>query len=446
MEHQALDMCGLGDAIGRGELDPVDLVQDYFARIAAHPLSDRIYARLMQDRAIKEANAANERAKLGTRRGRLDGVPISWKDLFDTKDVGTEAGSKLLKGRVPNADAEMVRRGSLAGLIPLGKTHMSELAFSGLGLNPMTETTPCVNDLTAVSGGSSSGAAGSVAFDLAPGAIGSDTGGSVRIPAAWNDVVGFKTTAGRLPLCGVVPLAQSFDTVGVLAKSVRDAAEVFAILDGTPVPDLRNETLQNNALQGTRFLVLDNVVFDDIREAPLAGFNGAVERLKSSGARIERASIPAVEAAMELSAILFTTQAYGAWKELIEANPDLMFPPILERFRAGKNISNADYLAAWSLLEKLRKQYLQATAIYDAVILPAAPILPPNTARLLSDPEYYVQENLLALRNTRVGNLMGLAAITLPTGVASTGIILQTPPNSEHKLLRLAVASEAALA
>ena len=440
-DFKDMSMCDLGRGIGAGDIDPRDLAADFLDRAASHPLSSRIYARMMVDRALAEAEAAALRAQNGVRRGLLDGVPVSWKDLFDTAGVATEAGTALLKDRIPSRDAEMVRRGAQAGLVALGKTHMSELAFSGLGLNPITATPPCVNDMEAVSGGSSSGAAASVAFGLAPGAIGSDTGGSVRIPSAWNDLVGLKTTAGRLSLEGVVPLAAAFDTVGPLVKTVEDAAALFAILDGTSAPDLKGATLK-----GKRLLILDSVVFDDIRDAPLAGFDAAVAKFKDAGAEIHRARVSAVEVAMDLSGILFTVEAYAEWREYIEANPGAMFPRILERFRAGQTFSGVDFVAGWKRLAHLRAEYLKATVGYDAVILPTAPILPPHADRLMTDAEYYVTENLLALRNTRVGNLMGLAALTLPTGVPSCGVILQTPPNTEAQLLRLGAAAEEALA
>jgi Asp-tRNAAsn/Glu-tRNAGln amidotransferase A subunit and related amidases len=441
VEYTEMSMCDLGRAIGAGDVDPRDLAAAFLDMAKAHPLSDRIYARFMEDRAMAEAKASWARARDGVRRGLLDGVPVSWKDLFDTAGVATEAGSALLKDRVPTRDAEVLRRASNAGLVALGKTHMSELAFSGLGLNPVTATTPCVNDPEAVSGGSSSGAAGSVAFGLAPGAIGSDTGGSVRIPSAWNDLVGLKTTAGRIPLDGVVPLASAFDTIGPLVKRVEDAAEVFAILDGSPAPDLKCATLK-----GKRLLVLENVVFDDIRDAPLDAFEATVQKFRDAGAEIIRAEIPVVTDAMELAGILFTTEAYAEWREVIEAAPDLMFPRILERFRSGGAFSGVDYVAGWKKLAGLRADYLKATAGFDAVILPTAPNLPPKADRLMTDAEYYVTENLLTLRNTRVGNLMGLAALTLPTGISSCGVTLQTPPMSEARLLRLGKAAESALA
>ncbi|RPE64855.1 aspartyl-tRNA(Asn)/glutamyl-tRNA(Gln) amidotransferase subunit A [Pacificibacter maritimus] len=434
-------MCELGRAIETEGLDPVDITSAYLDAAESHPNGTRIYARLTKDRALAEAQAASSRAKLGVRRGLLDGVPVSWKDLFDTAGTATEAGSALLKGRVPAHDAEMVCRASSAGLVGLGKTHMSELAFSGLGLNPITATPPCINDAGAVSGGSSSGAAASVAFNVAPGAIGSDTGGSVRIPAAWNDLVGLKTTAARLSLKGTVPLAASFDTVGPLVKSVEDAAHVFAILDGAPVVDLRGAEVK-----GKRFLILESVAFDDIRAEPLAGFQSVVARLQDAGAIIERGTVKSVEQAMELSATLFPAEAYAEWRDEIEANPNAMFKPILERFRAGGAVSAVDFISGWQKLRQYRAEYLAQTAGYDAVILPTAPILPPNVERLLSDNEYYVTENLLALRNTRIGNLMGLTGLTLPTGVPSCGFLIQTAPNTEEKLLRLGSACESVLA
>ena len=214
----------LGNLISIGKLDPVELTELYLNAIKEEPLTERIYSIVTWDRARIEAKESSERMKSGMRKSILDGVPISWKDLFDTAGILTEAGTDLLKGRVPLEDAAVVRNAAEAGLICLGKTHMSELAFSGLGLNPVTESPPCVNDFKAVAGGSSSGAATSVAFNLAVSGIGSDTGGSVRVPSAWNDLVGLKTTAGRLSLRGVVPLSESFDTVGPLCRSVLDAS------------------------------------------------------------------------------------------------------------------------------------------------------------------------------------------------------------------------------
>ena len=430
----------LGRGIAAGQIDPVTLCQTYLDAIDAHPLRDRIYARVTHDRALAEARAASARAKSGHRLSPLDGVPISWKDLFDTAGVATEAGSKLLNGRVPDADATVLTNATAAGLVCLGKTHMSELAFSGLGYNPSTATPPCVNDADAVAGGSSSGAAASVAFGLAAAGIGSDTGGSVRIPAAWNDLVGLKTTSGRLTLEGVVPLALKFDTIGPLCRSVEDAGLLLAALEGSPAADLQHATLD-----GRRFAVLRTVAMDDVDSQPAAAFQSALERMQNAGASIENIEIPEVDDAMPLSGCVYTSEAYGLWRDVIEANPDAMFSEILARFQLGKAFSGPDYVAAWAKLEVARMGYDQAVAGFDAVLLPSAPNLPPNLERLTSDHEYFVSQNLLALRNTRIGNLMGVCSLTLPTGLPSCGLMMMCPPNMEENLLRLGIAVEEAL-
>ncbi|MFU8833830.1 amidase [Roseovarius autotrophicus] len=431
----------LGRGIAAGEIDPEALTDAYLGAIAAHPLRDRIYSAVTENRARAEAAAAAARATAGQRRGPLDGVPISWKDLFDSAGVATEAGSALLRGRVPARDAEVLRNATAAGLVCLGKTHMSELAFSGLGLNPITATPPCVNDADAVPGGSSSGAAASVAFGLAACGIGSDTGGSVRIPSAWNDLVGLKTTATRLSLDGVVPLCQKFDTVGPLARSVEDAALMLAALEGGKPADLRGTSIRS-----ARFAVLATVVLDDLRADPEAAFAGAIARLRAAGATVEEIDAPEVAEAMPLSPALFTGEAYGLWRDVIEADPEKMFTPILDRFRGGREISGADYVAAWQKLEHLREQWHARVAGYDAVLMPSAPNLPPDRERLMRDSDYYVTENLLTLRNTRVGNLMGLCAVTLPTGTPSCGIMLCGKPFQEERLLRVAKAVEDTIA
>ncbi|WP_298937331.1 amidase family protein [uncultured Ruegeria sp.] len=432
--------CDLGRGIGMGQIDPVELTETYLSAIDAHPHRDRIYARVTHDRARAEAAAAKERAGLSLRRSLLDGVPISWKDLFDTAGTATEAGSALLKGRVPEADAVVLRNATAMGTVCLGKTHMSELAFSGLGLNPITGTPPCIDDEDAVSGGSSSGAAASVAWGLAACGIGSDTGGSVRIPAAWNNLVGLKTTAGRVSLEGTVPLCLRFDTVGPLARSVEDAAHVLALLEGGTPADLRGATLK-----GRRFADLQNVAMDDLRDMPRKAYDDALRRLQEAGAEIVPLDVPELNEAMGLSGVLYTTEAYGLWRDVIEANPEAMYPEILERFRMGKTYSGPDYVSAWSKLKACRTAWDAATASFDAVLAPTAPILPPNLDRLMSDHEYYVTENLLALRNTRIGNLMGLAALTLPTGTPGCGLMMLGYPGSEEALLRVGSAVESAL-
>jgi aspartyl-tRNA(Asn)/glutamyl-tRNA(Gln) amidotransferase subunit A len=432
----------LGRGIAAGTIDPVALTQTYLAAIDAHPHRDRIFSAVTHDRALAEAEAAATRARMGLRRSALDGVPVSWKDLYDSAGATTEAGSDLLKGRVPDQDALVLEVATSMGSVCLGKTHMSELAFSGLGLNPVKETPPCINDEAAVPGGSSSGAAASVAFGLAAGAIGSDTGGSVRIPSAWNDLVGLKTTAGRISLEGVVPLCLKFDTVGPLARTVEDAALFLGLLEGTQGPDLRNA----DSVKGRRFADLQTIAQDDLDPVVAASYAASLVKLQQAGAEIVPLELPELSDAMALSAILFTTEAYGLWKDVIEASPELMFDEILARFRSGAQFSGPDYVAAWAKLEQVRMAWDQAAAGFDGVLSPSCPILPPNLARLQTEPDYYVQANLLTLRNTRIGNLMGLCALSLPTGTPSCGLQILGQPDCEEALLRVGAGVEAALA
>lgn len=437
---RSMSAADLGREIEARRIDPVELATFFLDTIEAHELGPRIYARLTRDRAMAEAEAARARAESGQRVSPLDGVPISWKDLFDSAGTETEAGSHLLEGRVPDADAVVLRNATAMGLVCLGKTHMSELAFSGLGYNPSTATPPNVNYPRCVPGGSSSGAAASVAFGLAPAAIGSDTGGSVRVPSAWNDLVGLKTTHDRLSLEGVVPLCLRFDTVGPLCRTVEDAGLLLGVLEGRRAPDLNSVSLK-----GVRLGVLTSVAMQDLRQEVEEAFQESVVELLKGGAEVELFEVPEVDEALAFGGTLYTAEAYGLWKDVIEATPDKMYGEILERFRLGAKVSGPDYVANWARLRAIRAIYDAKTAKYDAVIIPTTPILPPDLSRLNTDEDYYKTENLMALRNTRIGNLMGLCGLTLPTGEPSVGIQFMCAPGQEERLLRLGMAAEEVL-
>jgi aspartyl-tRNA(Asn)/glutamyl-tRNA(Gln) amidotransferase subunit A len=349
--------CELGREIGKGRIHPVELTEAFLDAIESHPQASRIYARATPARARGEAMAAAARAKTGLRRGLLDGVPISWKDLFDTAGIATEAGSALLKHRTPTKDAAVLDVATLQGLVCLGKTHMSELAFSGLGLNPVTATPPCLNDDRAVPGGSSSGAAASVAFGLAPAAIGSDTFGSVRIPSAWNDLVGLKTTAGSLPLTGTVPCVSGSTPSAPWPIRSRIAPTCMQHLPARPCRPHWHQPCGN-----ARLAILETVALDDLRDRPAQGFDDAVARLSRAGAKIERIKAPEVTEVLGLAAILSAVEAYGIWRETIEAAPEKMFPRILDRFRSGAQFAATDAVAAWRKLRAIREIWADRVA------------------------------------------------------------------------------------
>ncbi len=430
----------LGRGIAAGKIDPVDLCDVYLAAIDAHPMRDRIYARVTADRARAEARAAAARAKSGRRLSALDGVPVSWKDLFDTAGTATEAGTQLMAGRVPQSDAIVLRNATAAGLVCLGKTHLTEIAFSGLGYNPMTATPPNRHNPDAAAGGSSSGAAASVAFGLAAAGIGTDTGGSVRIPAAWNDLVGFKTTHGWLPTGGVVALCPTFDSVGPLCRTVEDAALLTTIMAGERPADLSRADMS-----GSRLMILDTIAMEDLTDIQRAAFTSAKERLQDAGAEVVHSTFADLPKAFQLAGPLYTADAYAQWRGLLEANPDKMFRLIRDRIRPGKYVAAVDYIAAWSELTCMRAGFAALIADVDAVIMPTTPNMPPMVADLEADDALYVSENLAALRNTRIGNLMGLCAVTLPTGLPSAGIMLCAAGGHDRALMRLAAAAESAL-
>jgi aspartyl-tRNA(Asn)/glutamyl-tRNA(Gln) amidotransferase subunit A len=235
-------------------------------------------------------------------------------------------------------------------------------------------------------------------------------------------------------------LCERFDTIGPHANSVEDCAHLHAALHGAAPVDLAGASLA-----GARLAILETVVLDDLRDRPAQGFDDAVARLSRAGARIERMSAPEVTDVLGLAGILSSVEAYAIWRDTIEASPEKMFPRILDRFRSATQFTGIDYVTAWRRMQAIRAIWADRVAAFDAILLPTAPILPPDANRLLTDDAYYVSENLLALRNTRIGSLMGVCALTLPTSQPSCGISLMAGAGQEARLLRLGAAAEHAL-
>lgn len=430
----------LGAQIEAGQTDPVALAEAAFDRIGKSPFRDRIFARLTRERAISEAQAARERQQAGHRLGPFDGVPVSWKDLFDTAGVATESGSKLLAGRVPEADALALQRATAAGMVCVGKTHLSELAFSGLGINPCTDTAPNIHGDELAPGGSSSGAAASVAFGFVPIGIGSDTGGSVRIPSAWNDLTGFKTTFGLIPNDGVVPLCSGFDTAGPLCLDVSDAWLMTAIMANLPA-----ELPQPKPLSRCQFLVSETLLLDDVATDQKAGFEEAVEALAAAGAQIDRKPVAEFEDILPLGPVLFPYEAWNEWGEAIEAQPELMFEPVRNRFASGRDITRSQYDTAWTQMLTLRETYNARIQEYDAVLAPTVAIPPPEVAPLLNDYELFSATNMMALRNTRFFNMFGSCALSLPTSKPASGLMVAAAGGMDSHLASIGLSIEKVL-
>lgn len=438
----------LGRAIGARTIDPVALAEHYLARIHAADPDHAIYLRTTADRALAEATSARDRAKALSRRGPLDGVPISWKDLFDSAGVVTTAGSALLKDRVPERDATVLARASRAGLVCLGKTNMTEFAFSGLGINPTFGTPANPFDVTTrrVPGGSSSGAAVSVARGLAAAGVGSDTGGSVRIPAAWNGLVGLKTTAGLVPLDGVLPLSPTFDTVGPLTRDAADANALFAVLASRPAADLAGASLE-----GTRLVVPTDHMLDQLGASVGAAFEAAVAALARAGATIFRQTVPEFAEAKALIAehgVLAGIEADAAWRATIARDPSAVFHMVRSRIELGVKASGYDVIKLREGFARLTGQFAVRLAGCDAMIAPTVPDDPPEIATLLADDQAYLRANAMVLHNTVPGNWFGCSALTLPCGGTRlpVGLMLIQRAHHEGQLLRLGAAAERALA
>ena len=439
----------LGEAIGEGAVDPVELAEHFLARIAEHDRAHAIYRIVTAERARAEAYAARERAKAGTRRSVLDGVPISWKDCYDTLGDATAHGSPLLLDNVARRDAALVERAGNAGLVCLGKTTCPDFCFAAIGINPHfgTPQNPFDRTTPRVPGGSSSGAAVSLARELCAAAMGSDTGGSVRIPAAWNGLVGLKTTFGLLSTEGIAPLSPTLDTAGPLSHDVADANALLAMLSAQKPADLAEATLE-----GARLAVAKTLVWDDIEPGIAEVLRTGLERLRQAGALLVEDDVPEfgeAHALLQRHGPYHAAEAYALWGELIEREPSKVYRPIYERMRLGLTMRAIDVERERIGLAEIAKRLHARMRPYDAVLLPTSPISPPPIAALEDGGPAYVEMNNRSLRNTRLGNFLFCCAITLPAGKEDhglpVGLMLMARPFQEGALLRVAKAAEAAL-
>lgn len=450
MSFADMTALALGRAFEEGKADPREVAEDFLERAALNDPDKRIYVRLLERRARAEAEAAAGRAERGLRRHALDGVPLSWKDLFDVANEATAGGSLALKTRIPAHDAEVLARATRAGAVCLGKTTMTEFAFSGLGINPKfgTPANPHDSKIERVPGGSSAGAGVSVARGLAAGAIGTDTGGSVRIPAAWNGLVGLKTTAGRLPLSGTVPLSPSFDTVGPLAKDVQDASALLALLEGKQARPVVPASLDRVTLW-----LPGGIGWSEVEPQIASALDAAIRRLVRAGVKIVEHALPELDEIHALAwnpkASRLVAEAYAQWGQVLRKNEELIYRPVFERVMAGEKLMAGDLLRADLSRREITARYLTATVGVDAVLMPSVAIAPPPIAELEPGGDAYGRANRMALRNTTIGNQLGLTAISLPCGRDDNGLpiglMLQSAPYTEEKLLSLGLAIERAL-
>lgn len=437
----ALGVGELASAYRAGNHDPVEVTEAYLRKIAAHPHGGTVYRVVTAERARRQAAGARRLFEDGIDLGPLQGVPIAIKDLLDMQDEVSAAGSKVLAERPPaDQDAAVVARLDEAGAVFLGRTNMTELAYSGIGINPHYGTPPCALDDARVPGGSSSGSGVAVALRLAAAAVGSDTGGSVRIPAAVNGIVGLKTTDGALPTQGSVPLSFTLDTIGPLARSTDDA---WALLNALC---LRDHTELARPAGSLSLLAPTTLLTEDLEPEVADAFSRALGLLERLGHSVRRDDLPLLAEAPALYRRFGSFASHEAWAlyetELTHRAAEFD-PRVTSRILQHAERPAKDYIRLHLQRDALRERFWSELAGVDALVAPTLPVLPPRIADLADDEEYFRYNNLI-LRNTAPFNVLGSPAVSVPvpgwrsSGGLSVGLMIAARPGEEELVMGLA--------
>jgi aspartyl-tRNA(Asn)/glutamyl-tRNA(Gln) amidotransferase subunit A len=414
---------------------------------AAGDESSRIFTRLYKNQARASARAADRRAQDGKSLGPLDGRIVSIKDLFDVAGERTTAGSVLLKESDPALyDALVVSRLRAAGAVIIGKTNMTEFAFSGIGINPHYGTPGNALDISRIPGGSSSGAAVSVARAMADIAIGSDTGGSVRIPAALNGLVGFKPSQARISREGAFPLSTTLDSIGPLCRSVHDAAATDSVLAGDDY-----QALPQRDLQGLRLGVPRGLLFSQADAQVLAAVESALAQLADAGAEVDNEKLDDILSEpfrLQERGPLVSAEAAWVHRAWTETKAQAYDPRVLNRIRRGQAMDAVTYVDIMQGRVALMAALDARMTELDALVLPTVPLLAPRIDALQNDDEAFFSTNALMLRNPSVFNFLDLPALSLPVqaaGAQGVGLMLVGRRGGDRELLALGAAVEALL-
>jgi aspartyl-tRNA(Asn)/glutamyl-tRNA(Gln) amidotransferase subunit A len=438
----------LADDLESGRTSARKLVEECIARIAAPDgEGQRTFIHVDKDAALQAADAMDHLRKANAAPSRFAGIPVSIKDLFDIRGQVTRAGSRALEDSAPaERDAPAVARLRRAGFVVIGRTNMTEFAYSGIGINPHYGTPKSVwqRSVGHVPGGSSSGAAVSIADRMAYGALGTDTGGSCRIPAAYNGIVGYKPTQKRVPLDGGVPLSFSLDSFGPLSNSVSCCAILDAVLADEEVAPLRARPVK-----GMHLAVPTTVALDDLDDAVAKTFERALETLSRQGAQIERIELPEFNdvGLMQAKGGFAAAESYAWHRYLITSKGDMYDPRVATRILRGENFPAADYIDLLNARRSFIARAGKRIASYDALVLPTTANTPPRIADLADDKTFTTQ-NLRALRNCTLINVLDGCAISLPAhreGEVPVGLMLAASGGSDRRIFELAAGMEAAI-
>ena len=431
-------------ALAAGTTTARALLEESFAAVARQPAAFMV---LHHEAARATADAQDMLRRAGRAPSRYAGIPVAVKDLFDEAGQVTRAGSRALQGNAPAAaDAPVVARLQAAGMVVMGRTNMVEFAFSGLGVNPHfgTPTTPYDRATGRLPGGSSSGAAVAAADGMGFGGLGSDTGGSCRIPAALCGVVGYKPTASRVPLQGAFPLSFSLDSIGPIARSVACCQIIDGIIADHPA------THAALPLAGLSLAVLRNYMEEGMEDAVANAYAETLSRLSALGARLTDIRIPDIEAlpAVNGTGGFAASEAWAWHHDIIDRAGQDYDPRILKRIRRGEAMTAENYLALLAARKNLIAAVAPQTAPFDAVLAPTCPLTPPAIAEVEDEREYN-RINMALLRNTAVFNFLDRCSISIPChrpGTAPVGLMITGENGGDGKLFAVARAVEAALA
>lgn len=438
-------LAALADDLDSGRTSARKLVDECLARIAdASGEGMRTFIHVDKEAAIEAADAMDRLRKANAAPTPYAGIPVSIKDLFDIKGQVTRAGSRALEDSAPaEVDAPAVARLRRAGFIVIGRTNMTEFAYSGIGINPHYGTPKGAwqRNVGHVPGGSSSGAAVSVVDGMAHGALGTDTGGSCRIPAAYNGIVGFKPTQRRVPLEGGVPLSFTLDSFGPIARTAGCCAVLDAVLANEPIVPLRPRPIK-----GMRLAVPTTIALDEL-EGPVARtFERALETLSRQGALIERIEVPEFldVAPMNAKGGFAAAESYAWHRYLIVSKGDVYDPRVSARILRGESLTAADYVDMLGARKSLIARATVRLAPYDALVLPTTANTPPRIADLADD-QAFTKANLLSLRNCTLINMIDGCAISLPAhreGEVPVGLMLAASGGSDRRIFELAAGME----
>jgi aspartyl-tRNA(Asn)/glutamyl-tRNA(Gln) amidotransferase subunit A len=441
-------LASLADDLDSGRTSARKLVDQCLARIA-DTLGEgrRAFIHVDAEAAIEAAEAMDRLREVKAAPSRFAGIPVSIKDLFDIKGQVTRAGSRALEDSAPaEADAPVVARLRRAGFVVIGRTNMTEFAYSGIGINPHYGTPKGAwqRHVGHVPGGSSSGAAVSVVDGMAHGALGTDTGGSCRIPAAYNGIVGFKPTQRRIPLDGGVPLSFTLDSFGPLARTVQCCAVLDAVLANEQVAPL-----QPRPIRGMRLAVPTTIALDELDDEVARTFERALETLSRQGALIERIAVPEFldVGVMNTKGGFAAAESYAWHRYLIVGNGDVYDPRVSLRILRGESISAADYIDLLGMRKSLIARTMVRLAPYDALVMPTTANTPPRIADLADD-KAFSRENLRSLRNCTLINMIDGCAISLPChrdGEVPVGLMLAASGGADRRIFELAAGMEAAI-